>query len=180
MLRMSGTIPPLPQYAFVMWTGTPSLWLQLPIAFYITFKHGGTTDKHSFPHLMRRMRQKLCVRFVAWRTAFSSKFRRDSTNRLFATEVGKQWKQRQHIPSLLSVTVCHNYVKAHANCPSTVSWHVQVTSTCNVTSLMAHARDTARLLSHFLEQLPLHITFKSGCYHIAVEDSQPTDPHNED
>ena len=59
-------------------------------------------------------------------------------------------------------------------------WHMQVTSMCSVTSLIEHACDTAGLLSHFLEQLPLYITFKSGCYHIGLEELQPTDPHNRD
>jgi len=45
---------------------------------------------------------------------------------------------------------------------------MQVISMLSVTSLMAHACDTAGLMSHFLEQLPLHITFKSGCCHTAV------------
>jgi hypothetical protein len=80
---------------------------------------------------------------------------------------------------------CHNYVMAHTHiihhiwCPNTVTT-MQVTSMFSVTSLMAHACDTAGLMSHFLEQLPSHITFKSGCYHMAVEDLQPFNPHNRD
>ena len=136
-LRMSGTIPPLPQYAFLMWTGTPSLWLKLPITFYITFKDGGMTDKHSFLHLMFRMRQKLCVRFVVWRTVLNSQFCSDSTNCIFATEVGKQWQQRQHIPSLLSVTVCHScdgtFTWSTMHTVPVLWWNRQVTSMRSVT-----------------------------------------------
>jgi hypothetical protein len=90
------------------------------------------------------------------------------------------WWHMQVI-SMCSVTIMwwHTHMIRHTWCPNTVTT-MQVTSMLSVTSLMAHACDTAGLMSHFLEQLPSHITFKSGCYHIAVEDLQPFNPHNRD
>lgn len=123
----------------------------LPIIFYITFKDGGMTGKHSFLHLTCRMKQKLCVRFVVWRTVFNSPFCSESIVHIFATEVGKQWKQRQHIQSLLSVTVCHMHIIHHAHCPNTVMTHACDQQAQCHNCVMEHAYDPPCLVSQYCD-----------------------------
>jgi len=137
-----------------MRTGKPTLWLKVPTTFCVIFKDGGMTDKHAFLHLMCWMRWKLRVRFAVWRTVVSSQFCTDSTYHIFATEVGKQWTQRQHIPSLLSVTVCHSCdgtcTLSNTHTLPVLWWHMHIIQHALSPSIvMAHAHYPTRTLSQY-------------------------------
>jgi hypothetical protein len=139
-----------------MRTGKPTLWLKVPTTFCVIFKDGGMTDKHAFLHLMCWMRWKLRVRFAVWRTVVSSQFCTDSTYHIFATEVGKQWTQRQHIPSLLSVTVCHSCdgtcTLSNTHTLPVLWWHMHIIQHALSPSIVvAHAHYPTRTLSQYCD-----------------------------